>query len=175
MAFNISTFRNSFSSSGEPAAKNLYEFELFNLPSTIPISSYNNIKYRCEQTDLPGRMIGTTDLREYGPLRKIAYGSLYNDLQATFIVSESMLEKNVFLDWHNTIVNNTTDNDIEYYNNYIGSINITQYRRNGTPALKIRIDEAYPVNVAAMPLSWQDKNDYHRLSVDFAIRNWRKI
>lgn len=173
MGFDINQFRASFALTGEPASPSKYEFEIIGAPDYLDFKSYAHLKFRCESTDIPGRLLATTESKEYGPLRKIPYAGIYSDLTATFIVSDSMLEKNIFEDWHKKIVDNETDSDVEYYNNFIGSLRITQYNKTGAETLRIRIDEAYPVNVSAMPVSWTEQNAYHKLQVEFAIRYWR--
>lgn len=170
MPFNTNEFRSSFRQ--EPAKPNQYEVRLLSLPDTIPLNEYANMVYRCEGAEFPGKTIGTTEYKDYGPVRKIAYGALYNDIQLTFILDGDMGEKSVFDSWHTFIVDNETGSDVKYYDEYIGEVEIIQYDRSGRISHHVKMLEAYPTNTASLPLAWNTNDDYHKLAVDFSYRYW---
>ena len=71
-----------------------------NIPIPLTLIPYikasKNLVYRCENAQLPGRTIGTVDQKTYGPIEKFPYLTTYNDLDLTFIVTDTMLEKYIF-------------------------------------------------------------------------------
>tara|TARA_Y100001973_G_scaffold106506_1_gene184863 strand:+ start:3529 stop:4104 length:576 start_codon:yes stop_codon:yes gene_type:complete len=173
---NPSEFRSSFLKTGEPARSNRFDVQFLALPpSEFNINEYRNLRYRCEATELPGKTIGTSEYKDYGPIRKIAYGALYNNQNLTFIVSDDMSEKTLFDRWQKYIVDNTSGSDVKYYDEYVGTIEITQYNRKNRVSKRIQLIEAYPVTMSPMNLGWDTTNEYHRISIEFAYRYWKDV
>ena len=89
------------------------------------------ISFRCEQAEIPGRQVATTDTRIYGPIRKIAYTQIFTEVNMTFICSHDLREKVFFDKWQEVIVgmgNEDSDRyDVAYYNDYISQILVQQY------------------------------------------------
>lgn len=184
MAFNAEEFRSSFGKNGPPARTNAYDVRVRNVPSgaltalgqDIPFNE-SSLIYRCESAELPGRTIGTTEFKDYGPVRKIAYGSIYNDVSLTFIVDDSFREKDIFDGWHKFIVDDNAESqtsDVKYYDSYAknSAIDIVCYGYNDTPTKWIKLEEAWPVNIASMPVAWGPTGEFHKIVVDIAYRYW---
>lgn len=185
MAFNITDFRSSFKKF-EPASPTNYEVNIIRPPILIysnginqltDNTTENNLKYRCFQCAFPGKMMNTSDRLTYGPNRKVVTNAVYQDVTFSFIVSDNMQEKNYFSNWHNAIVNNTTEDgvsshDVQYYSSYVGSLNITQFNKNGDKSLIVELQEAYPINVEEVALGWEMNNEYTRINVTMAYRIW---
>ena len=136
--------------------------------------------FRIEATELPGRSIQTVDYRDHGAMRKIGYNAQYMDLGITVICSEDLREKEFFDTWQDIIIGNHRsggrearyDNQFNagYYDDYICSIDIIQFnRQTQNPVYEIRLQEAYPLQIAPLAVSWSD-SEIHKLSVNFAYR-----
>ena len=186
MAFNITHFRSSFRNS-EPASPTNYEVVVIRPPKLVNgrtinsgyVDVENNLKYRCVACSLPGKMLNTSDRLTYGPNRKIVTNAIYQDVIFTYIVSDNMDEKNYFSKWHDDIIDNVNDSaspsDVKYYDDYIGSVKINQYsKEGGLPVLTIELEEAYPINVEEIPLSWDMNNDIVKINVTMAYRIWKR-
>ena len=63
-----------------------------------------SLMLRIESASLPTRNILTHDQRYYGPIRKIPYGYLSQDLTITVILSEDMREREFFMRWQDSIL-----------------------------------------------------------------------
>lgn len=190
MTFNISQFRHSFKN-GEPASPANYEIQVFKNPQALVDTSEltNNIqtiknidnnfqksvKFRCQSCSLPGKQLNTLERNTYGPTRKVASSSVYQDVIFSFIVGDDFNEKRYFNIWHNQIVNNINGNNVAYYDDYVGQIFITTYGKDGFPNYKILLEEAYPISVDEIPLSWDSSNDYVRINVTIAYRKWSNV
>ena len=170
MSFSTDQFRASFQS--EPASQALFEIEILSAPKVLPYDVRKNLTFRCEEGEFPGKIIGTTEWKDYGPMRKIAYGSIYQDSSFQIMITDDMSEKRFFNDWHDFITNDEINSDVKYYRDYTGEVRITQLSKDGKRTHSVILREAYPVAVNSLPLGWGNKNVYHRMQVDFAYRNW---
>lgn len=68
--------------------------------SSIP----RTLMLRIESASLPTRNVLTHDQRYYGPIRRIPYGYLSQDLTITVILSEDMREREFFMRWQDKIL-----------------------------------------------------------------------
>lgn len=59
-----------------------------------------------------------------------------------------------------------------YYNDYVGTVQITQLRGNGNPALRVGLLEAYPVSYAPMEVNSTSRDDVLRFTVSIAFRTF---
>lgn len=136
-----------------------------------------------EATELPMRGFVSADLRYYGPNFKVPYQSQYEDLNVTFLCRNDFYEREFFDTWMQ-FINPVNTFDFSYRKDYVTTIDLIQYSdvqgdimdANGTTPMqhaiyKFTFDEAYPVLVAAQPVTWADDN-FHRLTVTFTYKRW---
>lgn len=193
MAFNIRDFRNSFRN-GEPASPAYYQVAIIRNPNNIRKVNANNslprqqdlsveqtsIKYRCLSATLPGKALNTVERRTYGPTRKIATGSVYQDVICSFVISDDMTELEYFNSWMGVISNNANYqnsivNDVAYYSKYVANVYIYQYSKSGAVSRVVVLEEAYPINIGDIQLAWDMSNEIMRVDITFAYRTWRSI
>lgn len=190
MAFNISQFRHSFKN-GEPASPANYEIEIHKNPQSLLDNNANNntlqrvvhvndkfernVKFRCQNATLPGKQITTSERSTYGPVRKIASNIIYQDVVLSFIVADDFNEKIYFNIWLEQILDSLNSNSVAYYDDYVGQIFVTTYGKDGLANYKVLLEEAYPIAVDEIPLSWDSSNDYIRMNVTIAYRKWTSI
>lgn len=125
----------------------------------------------CEETELPGLQIATTETTRNGNTTKQPYSFLYNTQSFTFFVSEAMYEKNIFDEWSDLIIDRKT-NKIKYYSDYITDITIHQLDSQENKIKSIVLKEAYPITINALPVNRSNINTFHRLTVEFAYKKW---
>lgn len=179
MAINLAKFRSSFNNY-EPASPTNYEVSVIRQPIGGVIPGYrfeDEVKFRCISCSLPGKILNTTDRMTYGPNRKIVTSTLFQDVTFSFIVSDDKNELNYFDEWHNFIVDNrlfdfVETNDVKYYDDYVGDIKITHFDKQNNLKYTISLIEAYPISVEEIPLSWDNNNEFVRVNVTVAYRNW---
>jgi len=128
------------------------------------------LSWRCEVANLPGRNISTIEQKTYGPFEKFAYHTSYSDIDLTFIMDGDMGLKYFFDAWINSI-NPTNDFNIEYKDNYVADINITQYDMGNNETYSVKLIDAYPININQLDLDWSN-DGYHKLTVTFAYTYW---
>ena len=104
-----------------------------NNPTSGDISNNKTIRessLACESISFPGRNIDTTtDTNIYGPTREIASGFSYAEVSATFRCSSDMKEKLYFETWQKQSFNTQTWS-IQYYEDYIGAVQIFKLDEN---------------------------------------------
>lgn len=186
--FNASRFRQVFSPGF--AKKNQFKvqilgkplFEIGNLqilggPLGGPLGQATSalMEFYCDAAELPGRTVGTTEFKAYGPPSKIPYGSIYNEVSLSFLCDSLMSQKRYFDAWHDLIIDNEGGHDVSYLANVSSNVRIHQMNDAGVSVYVVELQEAIPVSVAGMPLNWGDGDDVHRMNVDFAYRDWRRI
>ena len=130
----------------------------------------NELVYYCESAELPGRALGTTDVRIYGPSFKMPFVSAYNEITLTLLCDLNLKQKK-FLDFWMNYINPTNNFFFKYRDTYTGEIQIKQYSETGETTARFKLIEAYPVTINPMPTSWAEDN-FHRVQVSFTYRYW---
>jgi hypothetical protein len=169
MAGNINDFKSSFT-------KDVARTNRFDVDVTIPlvmipyVTSARSLKYRCENANLPGRTLATTEQKTYGPIEKYPYLNTYNDIDLTFIVDDDMQQKILFDAWLNYI-NPSYSNNIRYKSDYATILKINQYDVTGELTYSVNLYDAFPISMNQMDLDWSG-DGYHKLNVTFAYTRW---
>ena len=129
----------------------------------------------CESISFPGRNIDTSpDTNIYGPVREIATGFSYAEVSATFRCSSDMREKRYFESWQRLSYDNITWS-MQYYENYIGAVQIFQLDEEDNIMYGVELVEAFPKNIGAQTLDYSATDQIHKLPVTFSYRWWKNI
>ena len=143
----------------------------------------HDLMFRADACELPGRTISTSEYRIYGPIRKVAYASTYTDTSIGFLCSEDLREKRYFEEWQDIIMHHRATSGMSakhtkgryetgYYEDYVRTIEIRQYNVSGAKQSTHYLDEAYPIGIAPIALSWGNE-ELIRLQVTFAFHDYR--
>ena len=149
-----------------------------------PISSEDMkmINLRAESVNLAGRNITSfEETNIYGPVKQIPTGvSFAEDINITYIASETMMERDFFESWQQLIFDPSTW-DLNYYQNFIGVIDIYTVTRNNIGKKEyvrtygIRCEEVWPKTIGPSELSMASGNELIKIPVNFAFRYWDRI
>ena len=149
-----------------------------NNPTSGDISNNKTIRetsLACESISFPGRNIDTTtDTNIYGPTREIASGFSYAEVSATFRCSSDMKEKLYFETWQKQSFNTQTWS-MQYYEDYIGAVQIFQLDENNNRKYGVELVEAFPKTIGAMTLDYSNGSEIHKLPVTFSYRWWKNL
>ena len=149
-----------------------------NNPTSGDISNNKTIRetsLACENISFPGRNIDTTtDTNIYGPTREIASGFSYAEVSATFRCSSDMKEKLYFETWQKQSFNTQTWS-MQYYEDYIGAVQIFQLDENNNRKYGVELVEAFPKTIGAMTLDYSNGNEINKLPVTFSYRWWKNL
>ena len=76
------------------------------------ISRY--LSLQCESAELPGRNIGTADVKIYGPSFKVPTSTSYNDMNLTFLCTNDFYERKLFDKWLESKYNQSLRNLVHF-------------------------------------------------------------
>jgi hypothetical protein len=161
----VSSITDIFSAPQDPATRT----------TNASLSRY--LALQCETAELPGRTLLTQDAKVYGPTFKVPYQSQYNDINLGFICTNDFYERKLFDRWIEAIHPSDTNNLRFPKGNgtrYMCNITIIQYDDFIKKIYSVQLIDAFPIGVAAQPLSWSEDN-FHRLSVQFAYQRYKVI
>ena len=135
------------------------------------------LSLQCEAAELPGKTLATTEAKVYGPTYKVPYQTQYTETTLSFVCTNDFYERKLFDRWMEAIMPSDTNN-LRYAKDpesrYLTNIKIVQYDDFIKQIYAVELIDAFPVSIAAQPLSWSDDN-FHRLSVQFAYQKYRTI
>ena len=130
---------------------------------------------RCEAISFPGRNLDTTpDTNIYGPTREIVDGYSYAPINATFQCASDMREKLYFETWQRLAYNVQTW-AMNYYEDYVGSIQIFQLDEQNNKTYGVELIEAFPKTIAEQALSYTATTEIHKIGVTFSYRYWKNL
>ena len=175
-------------------------FEVIIAAPMANFAEQRRVSLRCETVSLPGRNLDSmTDTNIYGPTREIVKGVTYaEDVSLSFVSSGGLEERVFFEEWQKLAFNEETWN-VNYYNDYIGTIEVYLLDKGGKPAVArqpstvpgsggkkapvtqesrrygIKLWEAYPKSITATDLSQSSNSEIIRISVGFSFRYWTSL
>jgi hypothetical protein len=132
---------------------------------------------QCETAELPGKTIQTEDVKIYGPTFKVPYQTQYAETSLTFLCTNEFYERKLFDRWMEAIMPTDTNN-LRYpkgsNSRYLTQITITQFDDLIKQIYAVNLIDAFPIGVAAQPLSWGEEG-FHRLTIQFAYQRYETI
>ena len=85
-----------------------------------------------------------------------------------------MREKRFFEEWHKLVFNQDSW-EVNYYDQFIGSMQITQDDRKDDAAYAVKLFEVYPKTITQMDVGYAQNDTYHSLSIEFQYHKWREV
>jgi len=172
--FNFENLVSKISDYGV-ARPNRFEAEVL-FPAAVESAftgSSEAVSVKVKSLTLPGRNISTTTNDTiYGPTHEIAAGLTYADeINISFILSGDLNEKRRFDAWQNYIYSPTSFN-MNYYDDYISTINIYQLNENGDRVYGCQLREVFPKSVNPIEYNNDTTSAILELQVGFAFREW---
>ncbi len=143
----------------------------------------------CHSIEMPGHDLQSqTQQHGSAPSRNIVTSHGYEgNITASFYLSDDLREKVFFETWQRMAVSTTT-HKANYYDDYIGSMEIFQLSAQGDSAnlaglffdreiatYGIKASEVYPETIGAIQYDYDTTNTIAKLSVQFAYREWKDL
>lgn len=182
MSFNVSEFSSQINKRGL-AVSNLFVMRI-TPPSTTFNSGISNedLTFFCSAVQLPPKNIIIQEHKplSYGPLESYPIGMAYDDIAATFYCDQDMNVLKFFERWQqliynynassglNTAVNNQGVYEVNYKENYIGSIEVLMFGgHDATSAYQFKYEKVFPTNVSTPALAWENGAEPTVITVNF--------
>lgn len=127
----------------------------------------------CEQTDLPGKNLATTDIKYNGDFYKIPYGAVYGVQNFVFKVSRDLHEKNIIDEWMSLIYDPRT-HEIRYLDDFAVNLVINKLDEQDQVVYSVVLKDAFPVVCDPMILSNEENDAFVKLNVQFAFSGWAR-
>ena len=129
----------------------------------------------CESIAFPAQNLRSTpDALRFGPEREQVQGVTYGEITASFICSTDMREKRFFESWHKLVFNQDSW-EVNYYDQFIGSMQIIQDDRKDDAAYGVKLFEVYPKTITQMDVGYAVNDTYQSLSIEFQYHKWREV
>jgi len=166
MTFNINRFTAAINSTGAARA-DFFEVRFTGLPPGLGDRDTEKLSLRAEQVTVPQRAVTPIEYRDYGVPYKIGGIPNYIEIDMTFILSDDLQEREFFMAWQDLItgqhrrqngISRGKEFDIGYFDDYkCSGIEILHYTGkldDKLPSHKIKLIDAYPLNVATLSRAW---------------------
>lgn len=155
------------------AANNLLDPTRYTVRISGPIGPLNrDLSLLCSAVTLPGRGFSTIDRYHHGPIRKVPYSELYDEVSTTFYVTEKMDHHSYFNEWQLLIAGE--DYYLGYYNDIIGSVIIETENKQDRKTASYELFEAYPLTISPITLAYSSVGVVPEFTVTWAYHHFEK-
>lgn len=170
MAFNIDAFKSRIGSHlASPS-----NFRVTFAGAIVSSEPARELAFLCNQAQLPGRAFATLDYSTHGPVRKIPYQNIFDDVVLSFYVKEGLGVKRLFEEWQTFISSAHSNSNFSYFDDFVTDITIEQFDNKGKKVYACKLIDAYPLMTAPIQLDWGDRDSFENLQVTFAYHYWRE-
>ena len=142
-------------------------------PTPLDANDARATSMRCESVSMPGRTLATSeDTNIYGPVREIVDCVVYaGDVEMLFQASSDLKERVFFEDWQRRAFSEETW-DVRYHAEYESEVQIYLLDKQDQRRYGIRLHEAYPKTIGAIPLNQAPATEIIKIPVSFSFRWW---
>ena len=146
-----------------------------NVQGQLAGETARRISFRCDSISIPGRNLRTqVNSNIYGPTHEIVQGLTFAEVQATFYCGSDLAERYFFEQWQKISYNSKTF-DINYYKEYVGSVDIYQLDERDERRYGIRLEEAFPKSLGEIAYGHASSNQINKVTVGFSYRKFRNL
>ena len=134
------------------------------------------VNLHCNTVSMPGHDLQAQDMQHgSAPGRQIVTSHDYaGTINASFYLDSHMRERHFFEMWQKMAVSTTT-HKANYYNDYIGSMEIFQLDTNNEITYGIKATEVYPSTIGGIEYSYDSANQVATQAVSFEYRQWYNL
>lgn len=160
--------------------KSLTRPEGMHASSALALSEFSkdgtnrNISLKCNTITMPGRTIAQVeDNTLQGPSRSFVTGTpTYADIQAQFtMLNSNGQDRRFFEAWQGSAVSEA-DFSVNYYNDYVGQVDMYLLNEKNERKYGIRLQEAFPKVIGDLALNGEGKNQLATMDITFSYRYW---
>ena len=133
----------------------------------------------CDSVSMPGHDLQTHGV-QYASEPKVDVVQTHgfaSDISASFLLSTDLRERHFFEQWQNLAVNRET-HKANYYDDYIGSMEIYQLSSDGTKEIRtygMKVKDVYPTTIGGIEYSNDSSEGVAKQTVRFAFKEWKNL
>ena len=134
------------------------------------------VNIMCDTVTMPGVDLQTQEI-QYGsePARNhVTSHGFAGNIVATFYADKYLRERQFFEMWQKHVVN-TVSHKANYYDDYIGTMEIFQLDGQGEITYGIKATEVYPTTMAGIEYAYANSNQIATQAVNFQYRQWYNL
>ena len=171
--FSVRDFSSKISGYGL-ASPNKFEINFSNIPGQDDRSSREQLSIMCDQVSLAGRDVQAVLDLQYGVRRQVVYNApAYTPLSLSFLCTDNMNEKRILDVWNNKCVDVEGGYHVEYYDNYVGHLDVYVFDRSGkNRTYHMHYHEVYPKTVTAVEMNHGTTNATMRVTAEMQYAFW---
>jgi len=140
-----------------------------------------NINMMCNKVTMPSRDVNTTKHITYGPGREMPYAYSYpGNIECTFYGDKYLRQRAFFESWQTQIFSEDTHN-MNYYDDYIGHMDIYQLGASGGEGDRdrityaVRLEEVYPETIGSIEYDYGTNDTLINVPINLRYRKWRNL
>ena len=163
---------------------NPYESDFDTTPANNDMESLNikrNVGMMCNKVTLPNRDVNTASARTYGPAREMPYSYSYSgQIECTFYGDKFLRQRTFFENWQKKIFNNVTHH-MDYYDNYVGTMDIYQLgsfsaeQDRDRTTYAVRLYEVFPQTIGSIDYSYGATDTSVQVPITLNFRTWKNL
>jgi len=134
------------------------------------------VNLHCDSVSMPGHDLQSQSVQHgSAPARDIVQSHDYaGNISASFYLDSHLRERHFFEMWQKMAVSTST-HKANYYDDYIGSMEIFQLDGNNQITYGIKATEVYPTTIGGIEYGYANSNTIAKLSIGFAYRQWYNL
>jgi hypothetical protein len=145
------------------------------LPNAMPAGNYignlRKILLYCDNVNLPGISLETTQAKTFGEFREMPFNKLFDNINMGFYVDNAMSVKLLFDNWMSAIQNPTTRN-FNYYADYTTDITIDVFDVANKNRYKVTLYQCYPKAINPIQMDYAGR-EVMKMSVSMNYKYWK--
>jgi hypothetical protein len=174
MPFNIAAFKTNGLVYGGARPS------LFNIFLSVPIGigidnvSVDKFRFVARAAQLPEMQLSPIEVPYFGRKIKVAGERSFQNWSVTVMNDEDFAVRSMFELWSNAInrlVSNVRNPTLAA-EQYKADLEIVQYSVDGSTLRSYQLIGAFPTNVAAIDMDWNNANAFEEFRVEFAYDYW---
>jgi len=140
-----------------------------------------NINMMCNKVTMPSRDVNTTKHITYGPGREMPYAYSYpGNIECTFYGDKYLRQRAFFEAWQTQMFSEDSHN-MNYYDDYIGHMDIYQLGASGGEGDRdrityaVRLEEVYPETIGSIEYDYGSNDTLINVPINLRYRKWRNL
>jgi len=140
-----------------------------------------NINMMCNKVTMPSRDVNTTKHITYGPGREMPYAYSYpGNIECTFYGDKYLRQRAFFEAWQTQMFSEDSHN-MNYYDDYIGHMDIYQLGASGGEGDRdrityaVRLEEVYPETIGSIEYDYGANDTLINVPISLRYRKWRNL
>lgn len=181
MPFDIEQFRSALAKHGGVDHSSKFDVVITPPQGLLGNSLVGDLSYIIDVASLPGIGIQTEEFQHngYGITEKRPTNILFDTFAIAIHVDANLDVVDFFHKWIRLIngfgleAESSTRDKFAYPEEYWSTVTVTKYDISGKAVRKWELQQAFPITISAVEVSWETTNQVSKLPVTFSYHSWK--